>query len=196
MSLQFKQICQNIPIIKLCFRYTVNLFTYYILNYWVNYVPFWFLRKLYFRICGLRIGPNSQINMSQIIIDPYKIKIGRGTHINRNCILDGRGHIEIGDNVSISFKSNLITGTHKINTHNFEYQSKPIIIKNYVWIGANATILPGVTLEYGCIVATGAVVTKSVPKNAIVAGVPAKIIGYRQTNVDYDYNCNFNLPFH
>lgn len=196
MTKSFKDTCKNSYLIKISFRYFVNLFTYYILNYWINYIPFWILRKIYLKTCGLKIASHSQINMSQIIIDPYKIRIGNGSHINRNCILDGRGGIEIGDNVSISFKANLITGSHKINTPDFEYQSKPIVIKDFVWIGANTTILPGVILDSGCVVASGAVVTKSVPKNAIVAGIPAKIIGHRQPNSDYCYNCNFNLPFH
>jgi acetyltransferase-like isoleucine patch superfamily enzyme len=54
--------------------------------------------------------------------------------------------------------------------------SAPIFVGNNVWIGANATILPGVTIGDGSIVAAGAVVTKNVPINVIVGGVPAKII--------------------
>ena len=54
--------------------------------------------------------------------------------------------------------------------------TKPVVIGDDVWIGANAVILPGVTIGRHCVVAAGAVVTKDVPDNSVVAGVPAKIL--------------------
>ena len=59
------------------------------------------------------------------------------------------------------------------------------VIEDYVWIASRATILPGVKIGRGAVIASCAVVTKDVPPLAIVAGVPAKIIGWRKNNMDY-----------
>lgn len=88
-----------------------------------------------------------------------------------------RGGIVIGDDVFIAPKVNLITLNHVMNP--FERSStiaKPIKIGNRVWVGIAATIMPGVTVGDNAIIAAGAVVTKDVPPNCIVAGVPAKKI--------------------
>ena len=88
-----------------------------------------------------------------------------------------RGGIVIGDDVFIAPKVNLITLNHVMNP--FERSStiaKPIKIGNRVWIGIAATIMPGVTVGDNSIIAAGTVVTKDVPPNCIVAGVPAKKI--------------------
>ena len=82
--------------------------------------------------------------------------------------------IKIGNNVVIS--ENCIirdSDNHKINDNEI---SKPIIIEDDVWIGMNSTILKGVKIGKGAIVAAGSVVTRDVPQNVIVAGVPAKVI--------------------
>lgn len=95
-------------------------------------------------------------------------------------MLDGRGTLKIGDNVDIAQEVNIWTEDHDYNSPSFKSQVKPVFIEDYVWIATRATILPGVTIGKGAVVACGAVVTKDVPPLAIVAGVPAKIIGYRK----------------
>jgi acetyltransferase-like isoleucine patch superfamily enzyme len=87
------------------------------------------------------------------------------------------GGINIEDNVLIGPKVNLITENHPTDpTQRKSLILQPIHIKNNAWIGAGATILPGVTIGENSIVAAGAVVNKDVPANTIVGGVPAKII--------------------
>ena len=87
------------------------------------------------------------------------------------------GGITIGDNVLIGPKANLVSENHPINpTQRNSLIGKPIVIKNNAWIGAAATILPGITVGENAIVADGAIVTKDVPDNTIVAGNPAKPI--------------------
>lgn len=105
------------------------------------------------------------------------VTIGKRCFIQQCCTFFGRGGIEIGDDVFIGPKCNLITINHDVNPDNRSATyGKPIKIEDKVWFGINATVLPGVTLGYGCIVGANSVVTKDVPPMTIVAGNPARII--------------------
>ncbi|SCI41332.1 MULTISPECIES: sugar O-acetyltransferase [unclassified Romboutsia] len=105
------------------------------------------------------------------------IEIGKRVFINAGCKFQDQGGIIIKDNVLIGHNVVLATLNHEIdpNKRGDMYPS-PIVIGENVWIGSNATILPGVTIGYGSIIAAGAVVTKNIPKNVVVGGVPAKVI--------------------
>ena len=88
-----------------------------------------------------------------------------------------QGGIEIGDNALIGQQVVIATLNHDITSAKRQNMLPSLVkIENDVWIGAKATILSGVTIGNGAIVAAGAVVTKDVPENTVVAGVPAKII--------------------
>lgn len=141
----------------------------------------------------MKIGKNSFICMSLYTLEPKRITIGQCSHINRACILDGRGRIVIGNNVSISHKVSIMTGSHDKNSPRFDGIFLPVIVEDYVWIGINATILQGVTIGEGAIVAAGAVVTKSVEPYDIVAGIPAVVIGKRSRALNYQ--CKATTPF-
>ncbi|MDR2085419.1 MAG: sugar O-acetyltransferase [Bacteroidales bacterium] len=105
------------------------------------------------------------------------IRLGKNVFVNFGCGFMDRGGITIEDNVLIGPKANLITENHPEEPELRRYvYAKPIHIKKGAWIGAAATILPGVTIGENAMVAAGAVVTKDVPDNTIVGGVPAKII--------------------
>ena len=105
------------------------------------------------------------------------IQIGKNVFINHACSFLDMGGITIEDNVLIGPKVNLITENHPLDpTNRRALICNPIIIKQNAWIGAAATILPGVTVGENAVVAAGAVVSKDVPANTIVGGVPAKII--------------------
>lgn len=105
------------------------------------------------------------------------IKVGKNVFINSGCCFQDQGGIEIGDNVLIGQQVVIAT----IN-HDFEPSKRanmfpaPVKIGDGVWVGAHATILAGVTVGNNAIIAAGAVVTKDVPANAVVGGVPAKLI--------------------
>ncbi len=87
------------------------------------------------------------------------------------------GGITIEDDVLIGPKVSLITENHPLNPEERKgLAGKPILIKKNAWIGANATILPGVTIGENAVVAAGAVVSKDVPDNTVVGGIPAKFI--------------------
>jgi acetyltransferase-like isoleucine patch superfamily enzyme len=105
------------------------------------------------------------------------IQIGKNVFINHACSFLDMGGITIEDNVLIGPKVNLITENHPLDpVDRRALVSKPIVIKRNAWIGAAATILPGVTIGENSIVAAGAVVAIDVPANTIVGGVPAKVI--------------------
>ena len=105
------------------------------------------------------------------------IKIGKNVFINACCKFQDQGGIEIGNGVLIGHNVTLATLNHDERPQfRQNIYPKPIKIEDNVWIGSNATILQGITIGKGAIVGACAVVTKDVPENTIVAGVPAKII--------------------
>lgn len=116
---------------------------------------------------------------------PYRIEIGSNTTINRNCVIDGRGGCKIGNNVDIAQEVNIWTEQHDYNNPFYAAVTKPVLIEDYAWIASRATVLPGVTIGRGAVVATGSIVTKDVPPLSVVAGVPAKIIGKRENSMKY-----------
>ncbi|QDW21720.1 DapH/DapD/GlmU-related protein [Flavobacterium sp. KBS0721] len=105
------------------------------------------------------------------------ISIGKNVFINFDCTFLALGGITIEDDVLIGPKVSLITESHPLDPKERKgLIAKPIIIKKNAWIGAKATILPGVTIGENAVVAAGAVVSKDVPDNIIVGGIPAKFI--------------------
>ena len=102
------------------------------------------------------------------------IHIGKNVFINMGCKFQDQGGIYIGDGALIGHNVVLATLNHAMSPEDRASMiPAPIRIGKRVWIGANATVLPGVTIGDGSIVAAGAVVTKDVPENTVVAGVPA-----------------------
>ena len=102
------------------------------------------------------------------------IHIGKNVFINMGCKFQDQGGIYIGDGALIGHNVVLATLNHAMSPEGRASMiPAPIRIGKRVWIGANATVLPGVTIGDGAIVAAGAVVTKDVPENIVVAGVPA-----------------------
>lgn len=125
----------------------------------------------------------SKIDKSTTIFAPFFTNfgvfttIGKNVFINHACSFLDMGGITIEDDVLIGPKVNLITENHPLDPNDRKaLLTKPILIKRNAWIGAGATILAGVTVGENAVVAAGAVVSKDVPANMIVAGVPAKTI--------------------
>ncbi len=110
------------------------------------------------------------------------ITIGKRVFINSGCRFQDQGGIRIGDDSLIGHNAVLATLNHGIapdqrgNTY-----PAPIVIGKNVWLGANVTVTSGVTIGDNAIVAAGAVVTRDVPPNVIVGGVPAKVIKQIET---------------
>ncbi|NDV84018.1 sugar O-acetyltransferase [Bacteroides sp. 51] len=135
------------------------------------------IRNLLSRITDSMIDESVAIFTPLYINYGKHIKIGKNVFINFNCTLLDLGGITIEDNVLIGPNVSILSEGHPtlpINRHSLI--PKSIHIKKNAWIGAGATILQGVTIGENAIVAAGAVVSKDVPGNAIVGGIPAKII--------------------
>jgi maltose O-acetyltransferase len=142
-----------------------------------------------YRGLGLSIGKHSNIMMWTHVQGAASIRIGHNTVINPHCDLDGRGGLTVGNNVNISAHTIVIAGTHDIDdVRDFAGSIAPVTIDDYAWVCARATILPGVTVGRGAVIAAGSVVTKSVPPYTVVAGSPAKKIRERRTDLSYTLN--------
>ncbi len=139
-------------------------------NHVITHIPSKRVRHIYLKMLGTRIPSDSKIDYNCYYMSPDRLKVGHGTHINRGCMLDCRGMVTIGNSVSVSHLVNIVSGGHQVNSSTFESRFLPIIIEDYVWIGVGATILQGVHIGKGAVVAAGAVVTKDVNSFDIVGG--------------------------
>jgi len=103
------------------------------------------------------------------------LKIGKGVFVNSNLLAMARGGITVGDHVRIAANVQLISNNH--DPYNLNVLTcKPVVIEDYAWLGAGATILPGVRVGRHAIVGAGSVITKDVPDYAVAAGNPARIL--------------------
>ena len=164
--------------------YIFNLFIF-TLNSIMN-IPFHCIRDIILMpLLGSR-GKSVEICRSVEFTDPRKIHIGYNSTINKNVLLDGRGgQIIIGNCVDIAQECNIWTLQHDYNDPDYSAIGGNVIIEDYVWLASRVTILPGVRIGRGAVIATGAVVTKDVPSYAIMGGVPAKKIGERSHDLRY-----------
>ena len=159
----------------------------YLTNYFIANIPSWKLRHAWYRrVLGITLGPRAGVHLGCYwwFYGPGQVRrtgvsIGANSRINRDCMIDVRGGVTIGDNVSISPQVAISTAAHSAVDPAFRVEIRPVVIEDNVWIGMRAMILGGVTLGRGCVVAAGAVVTKDVPPLTIVAGVPARPVGMR-----------------
>jgi acetyltransferase-like isoleucine patch superfamily enzyme len=149
----------------------------------------------YVRRCvgkGTVVGPHTRmINCANIrigehswLLDMVYIRAGTEGHvevgdrvaINSFCRIFGHGSVRIGDDAQVG-PGTLITTTDHDFRGNLEASFHPVVIGKRAWIGANVTILPGVTIGDSAVVGAGSVVNKSIPARAIAVGIPARVIG-------------------
>lgn len=139
--------------------------------------------KMFCEQFGNFSGNNNIFYANGVKIYGYSnISIGERVSFGGNVYLMGHDRIEIGDDCMFAYGVIICTATHdyQFPIMNRSYVTKPVKIGSNVWCGLNSIILPGITISDGSVIGAGAVVTKDVPKNAIVAGVPARIIGIRK----------------
>lgn len=143
------------------------------------------LRNMFYRntmpLCGEKLCVHPKVIFSY----PQNIEIGYNLFLNRGVFITAPTNIKIGDNVLIGPYVVINSGSHKYNDSNIIIRDQghkllPIIINNDVWIGSHVTILPGVIIGEGAVIAANAVVSKDVPPYSVFAGIPAKEIRRRK----------------
>lgn len=136
---------------------------------------------------GIRISNNVKI------LSPENVELDDFVSVANSAILDGRGGLEIGKYTMVGFGAVILS-----YTHNFETSRKPYVLQGFfgkkitigsnVWIGARVVILPGVTIGNNVIIGANAVVSKDIPSNRIVGGIPAEIIRETEHIENHDDN--------
>lgn len=166
-----------------------KLFLNHTYLYFLNFY-FWILaivpepiRGLGYKLVLKRQGRGVFYDTKIYIKFPWMVEIGDNVSLNRGIefypsYMTGHG-ISIGNDVRIGPGTRLLAAGHDVTEPSFQETGGSIRIGNGCWIGAAALILAGVELGDGCVVAAGSVVTHAVPANAVVAGVPARVIRYR-----------------
>ncbi len=154
---------------------------YYIINLIMKFLPhsrLFAVKRLLLKFAGCIIGSN--VRVQQLRLLGTKLEIGENSFIGAETMVSGpvTTKLTIGKNCDISNRVNFVLGTHKVgDTHHraAEGYGENIVVGDGVWIGFAAMVLPGVKIGNGAIVAAGAVVTKDVPENVMVAGCPSTI---------------------
>ena len=136
------------------------------------------IQKAFEELIGKPVGESFNLIPPFYTDHGLNITVGRAVFIGYECAFTGHAAIDIGDGVMIAHKVNLVTGGHPVEPDKRKayITAEPITIDANVWIGAAATILPGVRIGADAVVAAGAVVTRDVPAATLVAGVPAAVI--------------------
>lgn len=132
--------------------------------------------------CKIKFVPQGEGGV--IIAHPENFKIASTSHLKSGTYIECSGGVTIGEYFHTGRQLTIFSSNHIYDNDNYipydkKSINKPVIIKDFVWLGSNVTIVPGVTIGEGVVVGAGSVVTKSVPNYAVIGGNPAQIIKYR-----------------
>lgn len=134
-------------------------------------------RKLLEKITGQKIDATTVINVPFQTDFGCHITFGKNVYVNMDVFMTDLGGITIEDNVLIAPRAKILTVNHPLKpSDRHKLELKSVTLKKNCWIGADATIMPGVTVGENAVVAAGALVTKDVPADTLVAGIPAKVM--------------------
>ncbi len=145
------------------------------------------LRMAYYRWSGITAGDDVVIHRGLELRKAEWVTIGDGTVVGFDCILDGRGRLELGRNVNLSSEVAIWTMQHDLRDPDFGVVSRPVVVGDRAWLSFRCTVLPGVTIGEGAVIAAGAVVAKDVPPYAVMAGLPATQVGERPRDLRYEF---------
>ena len=144
---------------------------------------FGWLRPALYRAAGVRIGARTRIYGKVQIEGVGKVaanlRIGSDCMFTTPLFVNASAEVAIGNHVVIGHHAMIITDDHELSDpvqRCGRRVASPVVVEDGVWIAARVTVLPGVTLGQGSVIAAGALVAKDVPPNTLVAGVPARVI--------------------
>ncbi|MGO8764904.1 MAG: acyltransferase [Limisphaerales bacterium] len=156
-------------------------------NGFVGKIPSRTIRNGWLKLYLADFGSGTSVQAGCRFLNGRKIHFGKRNVINFGCLFDGRKfHIRTGDDVSIGPEAAILTLGHDPHSPDFADRGGDVVIGNRVWIAYRAIILPGINVGEGAVVGAGAVVTKNVEPYAIVAGNPARKIGERSRDLNYE----------
>lgn len=158
----------------------------YLLGKLLLLIPIVNKKQFVYQLLGVRVaskGDSYFIGNPMLVGDYSNLLMHNHTEIERNCFLLAKDKIEIGENSTISYGVSVLTSADPNALYNalsklYHTMKAPVVIGKDCWIGANSTILPGVTIGDFSVVAAGSVVTKDVPSGTMVAGNPAVVKKY------------------
>ncbi|WP_180000013.1 DapH/DapD/GlmU-related protein [Acinetobacter sp. YH12239] len=137
--------------------------------------------RIWYSKLGVK-GKDFRINPNFELVGCYSyLELSKNAEVNEGCFLLAKDRIVIGENSTLAYRVTILTSANPNGPGNklstiYPSTKAPVIIGHNTWIGACATILPGIKIGNFCVIAAGAVVTKDVPDYTVVAGVPAKPI--------------------
>ena len=141
--------------------------------------PFMGIKIFLLRAFGAKIGRGLVIKNNVTVKFPWKLTLGDNCWLGEHCWIDNLDYVVIGNNVCISQGTMLLTGNHDYTEASMPYRNAPIRIEDGAWIGAQATVCPGVTAHMQSILTVGSVATKDMDENCIYQGNPAVCIRKR-----------------
>lgn len=149
-----------------------------------RYKMFIFFKQLLLRLMGAKFGKGIVIYPGVWITPGRNFVVEDNVDLAKDVLITTSGGVFIGARTLVGYRTQILSSNHSIPPIGQPFPISgdlhlPVKIMNDVWIGANCVITPGVTIEEGAVIAAGSVVTKNVSANAIVGGVPAKLIRYR-----------------
>ena len=152
----------------------------------IKHIPSKTFRMWLLRIAGAKISTSVSMFASVDVRNPKGLIIEEGCSIGPKVLLDARSGLVLHRNVTVAYDSIIWTLHHDMNSLSFQAIGGPVEIGEYAWICSRSIILPGIKIGKCAVVASGAVVTKDVEDYAIVAGIPARVIGKRE-ELDFNY---------
>lgn len=151
----------------------------------VCHVPLRWLRMAWLRASGAHLGSGSAVFWGTTVFNARDLRVGDRTVVSFRCVLDARGGLQLGADVVLASDVQLITGGHDIDHPGFAPFFQPVHVGDRVWLASRTTVLAGVRVGTGAVVAAGAVVADDVPEFTVVAGIPARPVRERARDLTY-----------
>ena len=154
-------------------------------NFGFTHFPSHTVRQAVLKLWGAKIGKRVGIFMGTSVLGIHELEIGDNSTVGWRCLLDARGGLVIGSNVVVASDVQFLAGHHLPNSDDFGYIIQPTVVEDFVWIASRSTVLEGLTIGRGAVVAAGSLVRTTIPPMTIVAGIPAKAVRERHSELNY-----------